>query len=90
MGIVDEMAVRKIMSIQADADKTKVMEEAGEASRELSDAMAELGRLDTEVKEAKVNAQALIGVAKGCLEKAGRSREEIEDMIQVCPIPCKR
>jgi hypothetical protein len=83
---MDAYAVAKIKCIQAEADKALVLAEAGLASQELTNAQAEVARLDVEQTSAKVKAKALLTAARKILAETGRDDAEANAFITVCPL----
>ena len=75
--------MEQIKLIQAKADAAHVTAEAGNASRELTEALAEYGRLDAELKKARAKADELVAAARQVLLDAGKEDEEAQELIQV-------
>jgi hypothetical protein len=83
---MDAYAVAKIKCIQAEADKALVLAEAGLASQELTNAQAEVARLDVEQTSAKTKAKALLNAARKILAETGRDDTEANVFITVYPL----
>jgi len=84
--MINNLIIAKIKYIQAEADSTKMMADAGAASKEYHDTMAELGRLDDEVKAAKEKAKKLITAAQKYIAESGKDETEAKRFIEVVPL----
>lgn len=79
----ENLTIAKIKCIQAEADVFQVNAEAGAASQEFYESLAEYEGLDREMVAAKTKAEELIAAARKHLAEAGKSEEESLQLCQV-------
>ena len=84
--MTNNLIIAKIKYIQAEADSTKMMADAGAASKEYHDAMAEVTRLDDQVKVAREKAKKLITAAQKYIAESGKDETEAKRFIEVVPL----
>jgi hypothetical protein len=82
---MDDLAVAKIKSIQADADNDLVRAEAGLALQGYNDALEEYARIEDELVKARSKAQELMKAARTYLDELGMSEHEQEHLMTVFP-----
>jgi len=81
--MVDKIIAAKIQAIQAEADFTAVVKEADQSTKELQDALAELGRVDDEQLRKKDEAKTLFKEAQKIFKETGKSEDEMAELLAV-------